>query len=331
VTGNTMATVERADLLTRDVDLLAGLVRQQYVGHAVTFRCADPATVDGQLRTATADGLTAGWLSLGGIEYTARLEPAPAPITAVVLRGAGLITARRQEQRFTAGDAVMVPLDQPSSATMADAGYVTLQVPWGTLCTLAEEGAGITTGSLRFESTAPVSAARQRAYAGTAAFIYEQLLTSGITEVDSLLVEAMTGLAAAAMLETFPNTTMTVPHLPGPGWITPASVRRAAAFIHEHAGQPASVADIAAAAGLTPRALRHAFRSRYDITPVQYQRQVRLERARLELLNAEPGDGVTVASIARKWGWGSPSRFTAAYRQRFGTQPSHTLDHGAGD
>lgn len=320
-----MAVVERGDLLTRDVDLLVGLVRQQYVGHAVTFRCADPATVDGQLHTAAAGGLTAGWLSLGGIEYHARLEPAPAPTTALVLRGTGLIAVRRQEQRFTAGDAVMVPLDQPSSAAMADAGYLTLQVPWATLCVLAEEGAGIPAGSLRFESTAPVSAARQRAYAGTAAFIYEELLTSGIDEVDFRLVQAMTGLAAAAMLETFPNTTMTVDHLPGPGWVTPASVRRAATFIHEQAGQPASVTDIAAAAGLTPRALRHAFRSRYDITPIQYQRQVRLERARLELLNAEPGDGVTVASIARKWGWASPSRFTTAYRQRFNTQPSDTL------
>jgi AraC-like DNA-binding protein len=135
----------------------------------------------------------------------------------------------------------------------------------------------------------------------------------------------MTGLAAAAMLETFPNTSMTAPRLPGPGWVTPASVRRAAAFIDEHAGQPVTVADIAAAAGVTPRALRYAFRRRYDITPTQYQRQVRLERAHLELLSAEPRDSVTVASIARKWGWASPSRFTAAYRQRFRAEPGQTL------
>jgi AraC-like DNA-binding protein len=135
----------------------------------------------------------------------------------------------------------------------------------------------------------------------------------------------MTGLAAAAMLETFPNITMTAPGLPGPGWVTPASVRRAAAFIHEHAGEPVTAADIAAAAGVTPWALRYAFRRRYDITPAQYQRQVRLERAHLELLSADPGDGVTVASIARKWGWASPSRFTDAYRQRFRAEPGRTL------
>jgi AraC-like DNA-binding protein len=59
--------------------------------------------------------------------------------------------------------------------------------------------------------------------------------------------------------------------------------------------------------------------------PAQYQRQVRLERAHQELRDAGHRDGVTVASIARKWGWASPSRFTAAYRQRFAAQPSATL------
>jgi len=29
----------------------------------------------------------------------------------------------------------------------------------------------------------------------------------------------LTRLAAATMLETFPNTTMTLSHMPGPGWV----------------------------------------------------------------------------------------------------------------
>ncbi len=320
-----MATAGRADLLTRDVDLLVDLVRQQYVGHAATFRCPDPARADGQVRTAAADGLMAGWLSLGGIEYTASMDPFPPPTTALVVRGRGRVSMGRHERGFTAGDVVMVPLGELSSATIADVGYVTLQVPWAALCDLAEQGAGVPPGLLRFYSTAPVSAARKSAYISTATFIYEQLLTSGATELHPVLVQAMTGLAAAAMLETFPNTTMTSPRLPGPGWVTPASVRRAAAFIDEHACQPVTVTDIAAAAGVTPRALAYAFRRRYNITPAQYQRQVRLERAHLDLLNASPGDGVTVASIARTWGWASPSGFAAAYQQRFGTPPDHTL------
>jgi AraC-like DNA-binding protein len=326
VTGNGMTAVERAELHTTDMDLLAGMVRQQYAGHAATFRCADPAMVDGQLRTATAGGLTAGLLGYDGFEYTAQLDPVLAPTTVTILRGTGSITAGGREQRFTAGDVIMLPADRPSlGQTMTGIRYATLQIPWAALHALAEEGAGIRGQSLRFDSTAPLSTARQRAYASTAVFICEQLLTSGTTEVHPLLTQSMTGLAAAAMLETFPNTTMTAPCLPGPGWVTPASVRQAAEFIHAHAGEPVAVADIAVAAGLTPRALRYAFRSRYDLTTAQYQRQVRLERAHLELLSAGPGDGVTVAGVARKWGWASPSRFTAAYRRRFLVPPSHTL------
>ena len=326
MTGNGMTAVSRSELRTTDMDQLASLFRERYVDHAAAFSCADPAAVRGQMRTATADGLTAGGIGQDGFEYTAHAEPAPAPTAVTVLRGAVSVTTRAQEQSFTAGDVVMLPTHLPCvGATTTGIRYVTLQVSWARVHALAEEGAGVPAGSLRFESAAPVSAALGRAYASTAAFIYDQLLVSETREVHPLLVDTMTGLAAAAMLETFPNTTMTAPQLPGPGWVPPASVHGAASFIDEHASQPVTAADIAAAAGVTPRALRHAFRRRYDITPAQYQRQVRLERAHLELLGADPRDGVTVASIARKWGWASADRFTAAYRQRFRAEPGQTL------
>ena len=326
MTGNGMTAVERAELHTTDMDLLAGMVRQQYAGHAATFRCADPAMVDGQLRTATAGGLTVGMLGYDGFEYTAHLDPVLAPTTVTVLRGSGSITAGRQEQRFTAGDVTLLPADRPAlGQTVTGIRYATLQVPWAAVRALAEEGAAVSAESLRFDSTAPLSAARQRAYASTAAFICEQLLTSGTTQVHPILAQSMTGLAAAAMLEAFPNTTMTAPHRPGPGWVTPASVRQAAEFIRAHAGESVTVADIAAEAGLTPRALRYAFRRRYHVTAAQYQRQVRLESAHLQLLSAGPGEGVTVADVARKWGWASPSRFTVAYRRQYRVPPSQTL------
>ena len=109
MTGNGMTTVERAELRTTDMDLLASMFRQQYVDHAAAFRCADPATVDGRLRTATAGELTAGMLGYDGFEYTAHLDPVPAPTTVMVLRGAVTVTTRSQEQHFTAGDVIMLP------------------------------------------------------------------------------------------------------------------------------------------------------------------------------------------------------------------------------
>jgi hypothetical protein len=160
-----MTVVERTELRTTDMDLLASLLREQYVDHVARFRCADPAAVEGQVRTATADGLTAGRVGYDGFRYTANVEAVRAPTTVAVLRGAVTVTARAQEHCFTAGDVMMLPTHQPTvGETMTGVTYVTLQVPWTQVHTLAEEGAGVPAGSLRFESTAPVSAALGRAY-----------------------------------------------------------------------------------------------------------------------------------------------------------------------
>ena len=152
-----------------------------------------------------------------------------------------------------------------------------------------------------------------------------QLLGSGITETSPIMAHEMTRLAAAALLETFPNTTMTAGYIPGPGRVPPATVRRAAAFIDDHAGQPVTMPEVAAAAGVTARALQYAFRSHYDTTPTGYLRRVRLERAHRQLQAADPATGATVGEIARRWGWASPANFAAAYRKHFGVSPSHTL------
>lgn len=84
-----MVPVERAELATQDMDLIADLIRQIYVEHKATFRCPDPAQVNGDLRSATADGLNAGLLGYGGFEYTAELLPISSPLAVVVLRARG--------------------------------------------------------------------------------------------------------------------------------------------------------------------------------------------------------------------------------------------------
>ena len=190
---------------------------------------------------------------------------------------------------------------------------------------LAEEHTGLPAEDLQFESIAPVSALASVSWSQTVLFICRQLVSSGITEISPLLAGEMTRLAAAALLGTFPNTTMTVAYTRGPGWVPPAAVCRAAAFIDAHAGQPVTLAQIAAAAGVTGKALRYAFRRHYGITVTGYLRQARLERAHQELGGAKPGDGVTVTAVAVKWGWASPSKFAAAYERQYGQPPSHTL------
>ncbi len=326
MTVNGMTAVKRAELYTRDMDLLASLFRKLYVEHTPSFRCPDPAQARGMLRSAAVGGLHASLTRYGGFTYSAELSPSDSPIGCVNLRGSGAVIATaREELRVPGGGVFMMPAHLPSTA-MADSGdAMVLRVPWSAAGALAEETAGLPAASLRFEAMAPVSAAAARAFARTGEFVCGLLVTSGAAEIHPLLVPELTRLTAAAFLETFPNTAMTTPYLPGPEWVTTAAVHRAAAFIDAHADQPVTVAEITAAAGVPPRALRCTFRRSYGITPLGYLRRARLERAHLELRGAEPGDGVTVAGVARRWGWASPSWFTAAYRQRFGVPPGHTL------
>ncbi len=320
-----MVPVERADLVTQDMDLLAELIRELYFDHAASFRCPDPARVDGRMHSATVSGLNTACVRFGGFRYTAGLEPTNPPMAAVCLHGSGVITSAREEMRVTPGQVFLLPAGRPAVCTDFGGDYATLQVPWAAAGSVAEAVTGAPAADLRFEAMTPVSAVRRQMFARTAELIGGQLVTSGAAGIHPLVAQELTRLAAVAFLATFPNTTMTAPYLPGPGWVAPAAVRRAAVFIEAHASQPVTLDQIAAASGVTGRALQYGFRRYYGTSPTGYLRRIRLERAHAELGDADPADGTTVHGTARRWGWASPSQFTVAYQQRFGVLPSRTL------
>jgi transcriptional regulator GlxA family with amidase domain len=62
---------------------------------------------------------------------------------------------------------------------------------------------------------------------------------------------------------------------------------------------------------------RH-FRAVTSMSPIQYQKQMRLHEARTRLL-ANPGD---VAGVGFAVGYDSPSQFSRDYRRMFGVPPS---------
>ncbi|MGW3482902.1 helix-turn-helix domain-containing protein [Rhodococcus indonesiensis] len=105
----------------------------------------------------------------------------------------------------------------------------------------------------------------------------------------------------------------------------PPAVRRAVAFIESHAAQPIRLGDIAAAAGVGARALQYAFVRHYHSTPMRYLRSVRLERAHRQLRAGDPSRGETVAAIATRCGFSTPSRFATQYRTVYGRPPHRTL------
>ncbi len=103
-------------------------------------------------------------------------------------------------------------------------------------------------------------------------------------------------------------------------------LQRAVDYIHAHAHEGLTLAAIAAAACMSPRALEAAFRRRYDSAPLAYARGVRLERARDALQHAaRAGEAASVTDIALQHGFIHMGRFAAYYKQRFGCSPSASL------
>jgi AraC-like DNA-binding protein len=101
-------------------------------------------------------------------------------------------------------------------------------------------------------------------------------------------------------------------------------LRAAVEYIHEHAAEPLTVADIARAADLGVRTLQESFQRTLGCTPMNYLRGVRLRHTHDDLLAADPTT-TTVAQIAAQWGFAHMGRFSAEYHRHHGEYPRHTL------
>ncbi|MGP3959792.1 AraC family transcriptional regulator [Nonomuraea sp. 3N208] len=107
--------------------------------------------------------------------------------------------------------------------------------------------------------------------------------------------------------------------------LTSAAIRRARRFCEEHAAEPITPGDIAAAARVSVRTLQSGFREHLQTTPMAYLRKVRLARAHADLLHiAVTGSRTTVTEVALRWGFVHLGRFAALYRQTYGHVPSVT-------
>lgn len=96
-------------------------------------------------------------------------------------------------------------------------------------------------------------------------------------------------------------------------------VRHVIQWVRENYPEPVRVDDLARQASMSPSAFHRAFQAVTGMSPIQYQKTIRLQEARLRLL-ASPGD---VTGTAYAVGYESPSQFSREYRRQFGVPPSH--------
>lgn len=90
-------------------------------------------------------------------------------------------------------------------------------------------------------------------------------------------------------------------------------------WIRENYAETIRIENLAAIACMSVTSLHRHFRSITSMTPIQYQKQIRLQEARLRLT----ATGDDVANIGFSVGYESPSQFSREYRRQFGVPPSH--------
>lgn len=94
-------------------------------------------------------------------------------------------------------------------------------------------------------------------------------------------------------------------------------VRHAARWIRDRYAETIRIEDLADMVRMSPSAFHRNFQAVTALSPIQFQKQIRLQEARMRLL-ADPRD---VAGVAYAVGYESPSQFSREYRRQFGAPP----------
>ncbi|WP_309088809.1 AraC family transcriptional regulator [Phenylobacterium sp.] len=97
-----------------------------------------------------------------------------------------------------------------------------------------------------------------------------------------------------------------------------SQVTRAIAWIRENFDRPFRIEAVARAAGMSASALHQHFKAVTAMSPLQYQKQIRLQEARRLML----GEAVDAQAAGFQVGYESPSQFSREYARLFGAPPA---------
>jgi AraC-like DNA-binding protein len=98
-------------------------------------------------------------------------------------------------------------------------------------------------------------------------------------------------------------------------------VTRAIDWLNKNFTEPLRIDALAQVANLSNSALHHRFKAVTAMSPLQYQKQLRLQEARRLIIN----EGLDVSSACYRVGYESASQFSREYNRQFGCPPSKEL------
>ena len=92
-------------------------------------------------------------------------------------------------------------------------------------------------------------------------------------------------------------------------------------FLRDHFAEPVRIEDLASLARMSPSAFHRQFKAITSMTPLQYQKQLRLLEARRVMIADELNVGTTAAQV----GYESPTQFIREYGRMFGMPPRRDI------
>lgn len=98
-------------------------------------------------------------------------------------------------------------------------------------------------------------------------------------------------------------------------------ISRAIAQLKERFAQPLRIEDLAREASMSVSSYHHHFKAMTAMSPLQYQKQLRLNEARRLML----AENLDASSAAFRVGYESPSQFSREYSRQFGAPPSRDM------
>ncbi len=254
-----------------------------------------------------------GLMTVRATEPSGLMHAVSQPMVCLVVQGSKLVSTGAQAFAFSAGDSLLITADVPTvnqiTRASAAAPYLSLVLALD-LAVIADLAAQM--GAAPGGDYVPVRVDATEAEVADAALRLMRLLErpAAVPVLQAALVRELhywllAGRHGAA-----------IRRLGWPGGHAPR-VARAVAVLRAEFAQALPVERLAAVAGMSPSSFHQHFRSQTSLSPLQFQKQLRLIEARRLMLS----EGVSASSAAFAVGYESVPQFTREYGRLFGLSP----------
>lgn len=278
------------------------------------------ALVRGHLGAAWPEGpgplLPPGLQLIGSTAVTEAQQLVYEPMLCIILEGAKNTTLGAETHTYRAGQYLVVSADLPVSGQVIAAPYLAVGIPLDPAMIadlLAETGGAA-------PETAPVRA--------LAVSDMDEDLIDTVARLVRLLDRPHEAAVLAPMIRrelmwrllTGERADMMRQIGSADGRLE--QVRKAIRWLRRHYAEPMRIERLAEVAGMSETSLHRHFKAVTAMSPLQYQKQVRLQEARNLLLSR----GRDMAAIGFAVGYDSPSQFSREYSRLFGQPPGRDLE-----